>query len=275
MKYCIDSTKDLVNNTLSIEGVFGIKNIMYIANETQQKLICSSFQKANVSVATGSTSTVITIPTEVCQLQDGDDITFIIDDFKSSQDMIDEVKAGVTDVEDKVDDITETLGQTKTTVDATKTKVDTIDTNTASTKSTVEAILANLGAKAAADLTVRELLTAIKTDALTTTQLNALKTDILSVVSKEATLGTAADGTTEATVFGKIAALKAAVLAIDTKLGVDSDSKTLFERILEIVNLVGTFAYGFTIEANEDGEDTYTLVIDESAFVEGTTLNIA
>jgi hypothetical protein len=42
-----------------------------------------------------------------------------------------------------------------------------------------------------------------------------------------------------------------------------------------MLQIVGTFAQGYVIEQNEDGEDTYSIVIDESAFIEGNTVNIS
>ena len=57
----------------------------------------------------------------------------------------------------------------------------------------------------------------------------------------------------------------------------DANSRTVQQKCSEILQIVGTFVYGFTIEQDQEqqGTDEYTLVVDESAFVEGTTLSIS
>jgi hypothetical protein len=221
MKYCIECTKDTTNNTLTIAGEWGIENIVFICDETQQKLICAPFVKANIAVSNSGGNTVITILSGAGVMLGSDDmITFMIDDFKSSQDIID----GVNE---------------------------------------------NLGSKNVGDMTIRGLLAAIKSDALTLAQLTAAKDAITALI------GAASDSSAASTVFGKIAASKELIDAISASLGTDADSRTIQQKCSEMLQIVGTFAQGYVIEQNEDGEDTYSIVIDESAFIEGNTVNIS
>ena len=193
MKYCIECTKNSSKNTLTISGVWTIENIAFIADETQKKLICSPFTKDNVVVTAGVNTTVISVPDNVCNIEAEDLITFMIDDFKSSQDIID----GVNE---------------------------------------------NLGSMNVGDMTIRGLLNAIKTDALTIAQLTAAKDAITALI------GAASDSSAASTIFGKIAAAK------------------------EVIDL---FAYGYAITQNDDGTETYTLDLDNSASIDDSTLNIA
>ena len=220
MKYCIECTKDTTNNTLTIAGVWGIENIVFICDETQQKLICAPFVKANIAVSNSGGNTVITILSGAGVTLGSDDmITFMIDDFKSSQDIIDGVN--------------ENLG------------------------------LMNVG-----DMTIRGLLAAIKSDALTLAQLNAAKDAITALI------GAASDSSASSTVFGKIAASKQIIDAINASLGSD-DANDVHDKLNEILRIINTFAYGYAITQNSDGTETYTLDLDNSASIDDSTLNIA
>ena len=220
MKYCIECTKDTTNNTLTIAGEWGIENIVFICDETQQKLICAPFVKANIAVSNSGGNTVITILSGVGVTLGSDDmITFMIDDFKSSQDIIDGVN--------------ENLG------------------------------LMNVG-----DMTIRGLLAAIKSDALTLAQLTAAKDAITALI------GAASDSSAASTVFGKIAASKQIIDAISASLGSD-DANDVHDKLNEILRIINTFAYGYAITQNSDGTETYTLDLDNSASVDDSTLNIA
>lgn len=220
MKYCIECTKDTANNTLTIAGVWGIENIVFICDETQQKLICAPFVKANIAVSNSGGNTVITILSGAGVTLGSDDmITFMIDDFKSSQDIIDGVN--------------ENLG------------------------------LMNVG-----DMTIRGLLAAIKSDALTLAQLTAAKDAITALI------GAASDNSAASTVFGKIAASKQIIDAISASLGSD-DANDVHDKLNEILRIINTFAYGYAITQNSDGTETYTLDLDNSASVDDSTLNIA
>lgn len=220
MKYCIECTKDTTNNTLTIAGEWGIENIVFICDETQQKLICAPFVKANIAVSNSGGNTVITILSGAGVTLGSDDmITFMIDDFKSSQDIID----GVNE---------------------------------------------NLGSMAVGDMTIRGLLAAIKTDALTLQQLTAAKNAITALI------GAASDSSAASTVFGKIAASKQIIDAISDSLGSD-DANDVHDKLNEILRIINTFAYGYAITQNSDGTETYTLDLDNSASVDDSTLNIA
>ena len=220
MKYCIECTKDTTNNTLTIAGEWGIENIVFICDETQQKLICAPFVKANIAVSNSGGNTVITILSGAGVMLGSDDmITFMIDDFKSSQDIID----GVNE---------------------------------------------NLGSKNVGDMTIRGLLAAIKSDALTIQQLTAAKDAITALI------GAASDSSAASTVFGKIAASKQIIDAISASLGSD-DANDVHDKLNEILRIINTFAYGYAITQNSDGTETYTLDLDNSASIDDSTLNIA
>lgn len=220
MKYCIECTKDTTNNTLTIAGVWGIENIVFICDETQQKLICAPFVKANIAVSNSGGNTVITILSGAGVTLGSDDmITFMIDDFKSSQDIID----GVNE---------------------------------------------NLGSMNVGDMTIRGLLAAIKSDALTLAQLTAAKDAITALI------GAASDSSAASTVFGKIAASKQIIDAINASLGSD-DANDVHDKLNEILRIINTFAYGYDITQNSDGTETYTLDLDNSASIDDSTLNIA
>jgi hypothetical protein len=220
MKYCIECTKDTTNNTLTIAGEWGIENIVFICDETQQKLICAPFVKANIAVSNSGGNTVITILSGAGVTLGSDDmITFMIDDFKSSQDIID----GVNE---------------------------------------------NLGSKNVGDMTIRGLLAAIKSDALTLAQLTAAKDAITALI------GAASDSSAASTVFGKIAASKQIIDAINASLGSD-DANDVHDKLNEILRIINTFAYGYAITQNSDGTETYTLDLDNSASIDDSTLNIA
>ena len=293
MKYCIECTKDTANNTLTIAGEWGIENIVFICDETQQKLICAPFVKANIAVSNSGGNTVITILSGAGVTLGSDDLmTFMIDDFKSSQDIINGVNTNVSTVGGKVDTVggkVDTVSGKVTTVggkvDNANTALGLLDTKIgtsadtaanstvfgkiAAAKGDTEAIIANLGSMAVGDLTIRGLLAAIKSDALTLAQLTAAKDAITALI------GAASDSASASTVFGKIAAAKAVVDTISASLGTDANSRTVQQKCSEMLQIVGTFAQGFAIEQNEDGEDTYTLVVDESTFIEGNTVNIS
>ena len=286
MKYCIECTKDTTNNTLTIAGEWGIENIVFICDETQQKLICAPFVKANIAVSNSGGNTVITILSGAGVTLGSDDLmTFMIDDFKSSQDIINGVNANVSVVSGKVDSVSGKVTTVDGKVNDANTALGLLDTKIgtssdtaanstvfgkiAATKGDTEAIIANLGSMAVGDLTIRGLLAAIKSDALTLQQLTAAKDAITALI------GAASDSASASTVFGKIAAAKAVVDTISASLGTDANSRTVQQKCSEMLQIVGTFAQGFVIEQNEDGEDTYTLVVDESAFIEGNTVNIS
>lgn len=220
MKYCIECTKDTTNNTLTIAGEWGIENIVFICDETQQKLICAPFVKANIAVSNSGGNTVITILSGAGVTLGSDDLmTFMIDDFKSSQDIID----GVNE---------------------------------------------NLGSMNVGDMTIRGLLAAIKSDALTLTQLTAAKDAITALI------GAASDSASASTVFGKIAASKQVIDAISASLGTDN-ANDVHDKLNEILRVINLFAYGFAITQNNDGTETYTLDLDNSASIDDSTLNIA
>ena len=220
MKYCIECTKDTANNTLTIAGEWGIENIVFICDETQQKLICAPFVKANIAVSNSGGNTVITILSGAGVTLGSDDLmTFMIDDFKSSQDIID----GVNE---------------------------------------------NLGSMNVGDMTIRGLLAAIKSDALTLQQLTAAKDAITALI------GAASDSASASTVFGKIAASKQVIDAISASLGTDN-ANDVHDKLNEILRVINLFAYGFAITQNNDGTETYTLDLDNSASIDDSTLNIA
>lgn len=220
MKYCIECTKDTTNNTLTIAGEWGIENIMFICDETQQKLICAPFVKANIAVSNSGGNTVITILSGAGVTLGSDDLmTFMIDDFKSSQGIID----GVNE---------------------------------------------NLGSMNVGDMTIRGLLAAIKSDALTLQQLTAAKDAITALI------GAASDSSAASTVFGKIAASKQVIDAISASLGTDN-ANDVHDKLNEILRVINLFAYGFAITQNNDGTETYTLDLDNSASIDDSTLNIA
>ena len=193
MKYCIECTKNASQNTLTISRAWTIENTAFIADETQKKLTCSPFTKDNVVVTAGVNTTVISVPDNVCNIESEDLITFMIDDFKSSQDIID----GVNE---------------------------------------------NLGSKNVGDMTIRGLIDASKTDALTIAQLTDVKDAITALI------GAASDSSSASTIFGKIAEAKEAI---------------------------DLFARGYAITQNNDGDETYTLDLDNSASIDDSTLNIA
>ena len=220
MKYCIECTKDTANNTLTIAGEWGIENIVFICDETQQKLICAPFVKANIAVSNSGGNTVITILSGAGVTLGSDDLmTFMIDDFKSAQDIID----GVNE---------------------------------------------NLGSMNVGDMTIRGLLAAIKSDALTLQQLTAAKDAITALI------GAASDSSAANTVFGKIAASKQVIDAISASLGTDN-ANDVHDKLNEILRVINLFAYGFAITQNNDGTETYTLDLDNSASIDDSTLNIA
>lgn len=220
MKYCIECTKDTANNTLTIAGEWGIENIVFICDETQQKLICAPFVKANIAVSNSGGNTVITILSGAGVTLGSDDlITFMIDDFKSSQDIVD----GVNE---------------------------------------------NLGSMNVGDMTIRGLLAAIKSDALTLQQLTTAKDAITALI------GAASDSSAANTVFGKIAASKQVIDAISASLGTDN-ANDVHDKLNEILRVINTFAYGYAITQNNDGTETYTLDLDNSASIDDSTLNIA
>lgn len=285
MKYCIECTKDTTDNTLTIAGEWGIENIVFICDETQQKLICAPFVKANIAVSNSGGNTVITILSGAGVALGSDDLmTFMIDDFKSSQDIIDGVNTNVSAVSGKVD----TVSGKVTTVDGkvnnantalglldTKigTSADTAANSTvfgkiAAAKGDTESIIANLGSMAVGDLTIRGLLAAIKSDALTLQQLTAAKDAITALI------GAASDSASASTVFGKIAASKQVIDAISASLGTDN-ANDVHDKLNEILRVINLFAYGFAITQNNDGTETYTLDLDNSASIDDSTLNIA
>ena len=285
MKYCIECTKDTTNNTLTIAGEWGIENIVFICDETQQKLICAPFVKANIAVSNSGGNTVITILSGAGVTLGSDDLmTFMIDDFKSSQDIIngvntnvsavsgkvDAVSGKVTTVDGKVNDANTALGLLDTKIG---TSSDTAANSTvfgkiAATKGDTESIIANLGSMAVGDLTIRGLLAAIKSDALTLQQLTAAKDAITALI------GAASDSASASTVFGKIAASKQVIDAISASLGTDN-ANDVHDKLNEILRVINLFAYGFAITQNNDGTETYTLDLDNSASIDDSTLNIA
>ena len=142
-----------------------------------------------------------------------------------------------------------------------------LSTQIAGTKGDTEAIIANLGSMPVGDMTIRELLDAIKTDALTPTQLTEANNAIISLI------GAASDSSEVNTVFGKIAAAKQIIDTISTSLGSD-DANDVHDKLNEILRLVNVFAYGYAITQNNDGTETYTLDLDNSASIDDSTLNI-
>ena len=285
MKYCIECTKDTANNTLTIAGEWGIENIVFICDETQQKLICAPFVKANIAVSNSGGNTVITILSGAGVTLGSDDLmTFMIDDFKSSQDIIngvntnvsavsgkvDAVSGKVTTVDGKVNDTNTALGllDTKISTSADTAANSTVFGKIAAAKGDTETIIANLGSMAVGDLTIRGLLAAIKSDALTLQQLTAAKDAITALI------GAASDSASASTVFGKIAASKQVIDAVSASLGTDN-ANDVHDKLNEILRVINLFAYGFAITQNNDGTETYTLDLDNSASIDDSTLNIA
>lgn len=285
MKYCIECTKDTANNTLTIAGEWGIENIVFICDETQQKLICAPFVKANIAVSNSGGNTVITILSGAGVTLGSDDLmTFMIDDFKSSQDIINGVNTNVSAVSGKVDAVSGKVTTVDGKVNDTNTALGLLDTKIgtsadtaanstvfgkiAAAKGDTEAIIANLGSMAVGDLTIRGLLAAIKSDALTLQQLTAAKDAITALI------GAASDSASASTVFGKIAASKQVIDAISASLGTDN-ANDVHDKLNEILRVINLFAYGFAITQNNDGTETYTLDLDNSASIDDSTLNIA
>ena len=285
MKYCIECTKDTTNNTLTIAGEWGIENIVFICDETQQKLICAPFVKANIAVSNSGGNTVITILSGAGVTLGSDDLmTFMIDDFKSSQDIINGVNTNISAVSGKVDTVSGKVTTVDGKVNDTNTALGLLDTKIgtsadtaanstvfgkiAAAKGDTEAITANLGSMSVGDLTIRGLLAAIKSDALTLQQLTAAKDAITALI------GAASDSSAANTVFGKIAASKQVIDAISASLGTDN-ANDVHDKLNEILRVINLFAYGYSIEQNNDGTETYTLNLDNSASIDDSTLNIA
>ena len=285
MKYCIECTKDTANNTLTIAGEWGIENIVFICDETQQKLICAPFVKANIAVSNSGGNTVITILSGAGVTLGSDDLmTFMIDDFKSSQDIINGVNTNVSAVSGKVDAVSGKVTTVDGKVNDTNTALGLLDTKIgtsadtaanstvfgkiAAAKGDTETIIANLGSMAVGDLTIRGLLAAIKSDALTLQQLTAAKDAITALI------GAASDSASASTVFGKIAASKQVIDAVSASLGTDN-ANDVHDKLNEILRVINLFAYGFAITQNNDGTETYTLDLDNSASIDDSTLNIA
>ena len=92
-----------------------------------------------------------------------------------------------------------------------------------------------------------------------------------ATVAKEATLGTSSDTSSATTIYGKLAAILAAVGNIDfstlAKQGSDSTATNT-----AIKQLIEGFVSGCDFVQNNDGDSTYTLVIDDTASVEGGAL---
>lgn len=249
MKYCIDYSINASDNQITIAGEWAIKNIIFISNETQQKLICSPFVKMNIAVSTSGGNTIITVLSGAGVTLGADDVlTFMIDDFKSSQDIINGVGTGVSAVSGKVD----TVG------------------------GKVDNVISNLGAMQTGDLTIRQVLVAIQNNALTTAQLTSLQSYIEGLITAVSNkIGTATDDGTYSTLFGKIAAAKAVVDSIYAQLGTDANNNTVHAKLTELLRVVNLFAYGYSIEQNNDGTETYTLNLDDSASIDDSTLNMA
>lgn len=248
MKYCIDYTIEN-GNTITIQGVWAKKNLIYIADETQKKLIYSSFVTQNVSVSPGSNTTTITVLSGAgVTLATTDVLTFTVDDFKTTQDIVNGISTDVGTVGGKVDAVS----------------------------GKVDDITANIGEKNTEDLTIRQILSAIQANALTTTQLASLQTYLEGIITDVSNkIGTSSDDGTYSTLFGKIAAAKGVVDAVYTQLGIDANNNTVHAKLTELLRVVDLFAYGFSIEQNNDGTDTYTLNLDNSASIDDSTLNIA
>lgn len=68
-------TIDTSNNALVLDSDITIDDIRLIIDETQNKVICSSMQKANVTISDKS----VVVKDSVCKLAEGDHITFEID----------------------------------------------------------------------------------------------------------------------------------------------------------------------------------------------------
>ena len=122
-----------------------------------------------------------------------------------------------------------------------------LSTQIAGTKGDTEAIIANLGSMSVGDMTIRELLDAIKTDALTPTQLTEANNAIISLI------GAASDSSEASTVFGKIA--EAIRIISETK---ETNTKIL-EEVQKIPDLRNIYSARFV--KNDDGEDTYSMVL--------------
>lgn len=166
-----------------------------------------------------------------------------------------------------------------------------LSTQIAGTKGDTEAIIANLGSMSVGDMTIRELLGAIKTDALTLQQLTEAKDAITALI------GAASDSSSASTVFGKIAEAiriisetKGDTEAIISKLG-EISAEDLANKIHEVKDTLGSptvteksitdmlrklIADGYNVAfvRNNDGAKTgtltYTMVLSRAKINEQT-----
>ena len=80
MRRRINVTIDAANNTIIVAEPITIDDIRLIVDETQVKCICSSMQKKNVPVTPQDDGTTkVSFDTKICDMQEGDAITFDID----------------------------------------------------------------------------------------------------------------------------------------------------------------------------------------------------
>ena len=69
-----------------------IEDIRLVINETQNKVICSSMQKDNVTINNNG----ITVPEGICVLEDNDQLTIEIDQGDNIYDIIDQIDDDVS-----------------------------------------------------------------------------------------------------------------------------------------------------------------------------------
>ncbi len=80
MRRRVNCTIDATNNTIIVAEPITIDDIRLIVDETQVEVICSSMQKKNVTVTPQDDGTTkVSFDTKICDMKEGDAITFDID----------------------------------------------------------------------------------------------------------------------------------------------------------------------------------------------------
>lgn len=132
-------------------------------------------------------------------------------------------------------------------------------------ESSVDSMSGSLGVDSA-NGTVHAKLTALAT------ALSALSTQINTTApyAKEATLGTSSDAKTVGTVFGKIANLLDVLSSLSAELGTDANNVSVQTKLDALLNALGECSF----ERNNDGADTWTLVLDRMSSVNNNILDV-
>lgn len=132
-------------------------------------------------------------------------------------------------------------------------------------EATVDGVSASLGTDSGNE-TAHAKLTALAT------ALSALSTQINTTApyAKEATLGTSSDAKTVGTVFGKIANLLDVLSSLSTELGTDANNVSVQTKLDALLNALGECSF----ERNNDGADTWTLVLDRMSSVNNNILDV-